>query len=76
MKEWRKQWHNSGELMKNLKHVMLQLEEGDEITKVPDLFELTPQAKYVAWLYDNLEKGKNKAKLFRVLAEKMEVCID
>lgn len=76
MKEWRKQWHNSGELMKDLKHVMLQLEEGDEITKVPDLSELTPQAKYVAWLYDNLEKGKNKAKLFRVLAEKMEVCID
>lgn len=62
--------------MKDLKHVMLQLEEGDEITKVPDLSELTPQAKYVAWLYDNLEKGKNKAKLFRVLAEKMEVCID
>ena len=55
---------------------MLQLEEGDEITKVPNLSELTPQAKYVAWLYDNLEKGKNKAKLFRVLAEKMEVCID
>ena len=76
MKEWRKQWHNSGELMKNLRLVMLQLEEGDEITKVPDLSELTPQAKYVAWLYDNLEKGKNKAKLFRVLAEKMEVCID
>lgn len=62
--------------MKDLKHVMLQLEEGDEITKVPDLSELTPQAKYVAWLYDNLDKGKNKAKLFRVLAEKMEVCID
>lgn len=62
--------------MKDLKHVMLQLEEGDEITKVPNLSELTPQAKYVAWLYDNLEKGKNKAKLFRVLAEKMEVCID
>jgi len=62
--------------VKDLKHVMLQLEEGDEITKVPDLSELTPQAKYVAWLYDNLGKGKNKAKLFRVLAEKMEVCID
>lgn len=62
--------------MKDLKHVMLQLEEGDEITKVPNLSELTSQAKYVAWLYDNLEKGKNKAKLFRVLAEKMEVCID
>ena len=71
--------------MKDLKHVMLQLEDGEQTEpttylsaqpKVPDLSELTPQAKYVAWLYDNLEKGKNKAKLFRVLAEKMEVCID
>ena len=76
MKEWRKQWHNSGELMKNLKHVMLQLEDGEEMTIVPDTSELSTQAKYVAWLYDNLDKGKNKAKLFRVLAEKMEVCID
>ena len=62
--------------MKDLNHVMLQLEEGEEITMVSDTSELTPQAKYVAWLYDNLDKGKNKAKLFRVLAEKMEVCID
>lgn len=62
--------------MKDLKHVMLQLEEGEEMTIVPDTSELSTQAKYVAWLYDNLGKGKNKAKLFRVLAEKMEVCID
>ena len=64
---------------------MLQLEDGEQTApteymsaqaEVPDTSELTPQAKYVAWLYDNLDKGKNKAKLFRVLAEKMEVCID
>ena len=59
--------------MKDLKHVMLQLEEGEQAAPAKPL---SAQAMYVAHLYDNLDQGKNKAKLFRVLAEKMEVCID
>ena len=59
--------------MKDLKHVMLQLEEGEQ----PSASKPTSsQANSVAYLFDNLEVGSNKAKLFRVLAEKMEVCID
>lgn len=59
--------------MKDLKHVMLQLEDGEQTENNKPLSD---RAMYVAHLYDNLDQGKNKAKLFRVLAEKMEVCID
>ena len=57
--------------MENLKHV--ELEHND---RYPLKTELSTRAKYVGFLFDNLERDDNKAKLFRVLAEKMEVCID
>ena len=71
MKEWHKQWHNSGELMKDLKHIELENNE-----RFPLKTELSTRGKYVGFLYDNLERDDNKAKLFRLLAERMEVCID
>lgn len=52
---------------------MLQLEEGEQPSAIKPT---SSQANYVAYLFDNLEVGSNKAKLFRVLAERMEVCID
>lgn len=57
--------------MQNLKHIELETAE-----RFPLKTELSTRAKYVGFLYDNLERDDNKAKLFRLLAERMEVCID